>query len=126
MAAIDPEAGLAPELVGREQVVVLFDGPHDVEQWDVCSRHDELEVEYWRYGGEPEQDGSADEGGKPAPKAGERFVILSIQRGKKVMPMHAGLSLEVGDVAAVAVHREERESAEGILAAQGWAPERPA
>ena len=46
-------------------------------------------------------------GGEPAPKAGERFVILSIQRGKKVMPMHAGLSLEAGDVAAVAVHREE-------------------
>jgi hypothetical protein len=53
-------------------------------------------------------------------------VILSIRRGKKVMPMHAGLSLEAGDVAAVAIHREERESAERILAAQGWAPAEPA
>jgi hypothetical protein len=38
------------------------------------------------------------------------------------MPMHAGLSLEVGDVAAVAIHRDERESAEEILAAWGWTP----
>jgi NhaP-type Na+/H+ or K+/H+ antiporter len=122
VAAIDPEAGLAPELVERKEVVVLFDGPHDVERWDVRSRHDELEVDYWVYGGEPEQDASADEGGEPAPKAGERFVILSIQRGKKVTPMHTELSLEAGDVAAVAIHSEERESAEEILAAWGWAP----
>jgi len=126
VAASDPEAGLAPELVEHEKVVVLFDGPHDVERWDVRARHNELDVEYWVYGGEPEQSASADEGGEPAPQAGERFVILSIQRGKKVMPMHAGLSLEVGDVAAVAVHRDERESAEEILAAWGWAPGGPA
>lgn len=125
VAAINPEVGLAPELVERAQVVVLFDGPHDVERWDVRSRHDELEVDYWVYGGEPEQDASADEGGEPAPRAGERFVILSIQRGKKVMPMHAGLSLAAGDVAAVAVHRDERKSAEEILTAWGWAPGEP-
>jgi len=126
VAADDPEAGLAPELVEREQVVVLFEGPHDVERWDVRARHDELEVDYWVYGGEPDRDASADEGGEPAPQAGERFVILSIQRGKKVMPMHTGLSLEAGDVAAVVVHREKRKSAEEILAAWGWIPREPA
>jgi len=125
VAAINPEAGLAPELVEREQIVVLFDGAHDVERWDVRSRHNELEVDYWVYGGEPEQDASADESGEPAPKAGERFVILSIQRGKKVMPMHAGLTLAAGDVAAVAIHRDERNSAEKILTAWGWAPGEP-
>jgi hypothetical protein len=125
VAAINPEAGLAPELVEREQVVVLFDGPHDVERWDVRSRHGELEVDYWVYGGEPEQDASTDEGREPAPKAGERFVILSIQRGKKVMPMHTGLSLQAGDVAAVAIYREERETAQEILAALGWTPGEP-
>ncbi len=53
-------------------------------------------------------------------------MILSIQRGKKVMPMHTGLSLEAGDVAAVAVCLEERESAKEILADWGWAPREPA
>jgi Trk K+ transport system NAD-binding subunit len=122
VAANDPEAGLAPELVEREQVVVLFDGPHDVERWDVRARHDELEVDYWVYGGEPERDASADEDAEPAPQAGERFVILSIRRGEKVMLMHTGLSLEAGDVAAVAVHREKRKSAEEVLTAWGWTP----
>jgi NhaP-type Na+/H+ or K+/H+ antiporter len=126
VAAINLEAGLAPELVEREEVFVLFDGPHDVERWDVRSRHNELEVDYWVYGGEPERDASADEGAEPAPKAGERFVILSIQRGKKVMPMHAGLSLEAGDVAAVAIHGEERDGAADILTAWGWVPGEPA
>jgi NhaP-type Na+/H+ or K+/H+ antiporter len=123
VAASNPDAGLAPELVEREEVVVLFDGPHDVEQWDVRSRHGELEVENWVFGGEPEPDESADEEAPAAPTAGERFVILSIQRGKKVTPMHAGRSLEAGDIAAVAIHRDERETAREILGAWGWAPQ---
>lgn len=126
VAALGPVAGLAQDLVEREQVVVLFDGPHDVERWDVRSRHGELEVEHWVYVGEPAQDARAYEGGEATPKAGEKLVILAIQRGKKIMPMHAGLSLEIGDVAAVAVHCEERESAEKTLAAWGWAPAEPA
>ncbi len=125
VAVINPEAGLAPELVEREQVVVLFDGAHDVERWDVRARHDELEVSYWKYGGVPEPDAGADEAAGAAPKAGERFAILSILRGKKVMPMHAGLSLQAGDIAAVAIHSEERDSAEEILTAWGWAPTEP-
>jgi NhaP-type Na+/H+ or K+/H+ antiporter len=126
VAAIDPQAGLAPELVERGQVAVLFEGPHDVERWDVRARHDELEIDYWVYGGKPERDVNSDEGGEPAPQAGERFVILSIRRGEKVMLMHTGLSLEAGDVAAVAIHREKRESAEEVLAAWGWVPGEPA
>jgi len=73
------------------------------------------------YRGPPDRDAGADAGGEPTPKADEQFVILSIQRGKKVMPMHAGLSLVTGDVAAVAVHPDDRESAERILAGLGWA-----
>jgi Kef-type K+ transport system membrane component KefB len=128
VAAINPEAGLAPELVEREQVVVLFDGPHDVERWDVRSRHGELDVEHWVYGGEPEVAAGADAGAdaeteaEPTPTNREQFVILTIQRGKKVMPMHASLSLVAGDVAAVAIHRDERETAAEILTTQGWTP----
>jgi len=125
VAAVDPGVGLAPALLERERVVVLFDGPHDVEQWDVRARHAGLEVEHWVYGGKPEPDANAEEAAAPIPKVDEQLVILSIQRGKKVMPMHAGLSLAVGDVAAVAIHRGERESAEKILAAWGWTPAEP-
>jgi NhaP-type Na+/H+ or K+/H+ antiporter/Trk K+ transport system NAD-binding subunit len=120
VAAINPEAGLAPELVERDEIVVLFDGPHDVERWDVRSRHDELDVEHWQYGGEPDSDTDDRSVKEPAPDAGERLVLLSIRRGDRVMPMHTRLKIEIGDVAAVAIHREEREVAERILAARGW------
>ena len=63
---------------------------------------------------------------RPLPKALEKFVILAIRRGEKVRPMYTGLSLEVDDVAAVAIHTEERESAAEVLTAWGWAPERAA
>jgi NhaP-type Na+/H+ or K+/H+ antiporter len=126
VAVIDPGAGLAPELVEREHAVVLFDGPHDVERWDVRARHDELEVESWVYAGEPERAAVEGEAVAAPPAAEEKFVILSIRRGNKIMPMHVGLSLQVGDVAAVAIHSEERDSAKETLAAWGWAPEAPA
>jgi Trk K+ transport system NAD-binding subunit len=122
VAAINPKTGLAPELVERDEIVVLFDGPHDVERWDVRSRHDELEVEYWQYAGEPVSDTDGPSGEEPAPEVGERLVVISIRRGDKVMPMHMRLKLEVGDIAAVAIHREEREAAERILVALGWTP----
>ena len=123
VAAINPETGLAPELVERNEIVVLFDGPHDVERWDVRSRHEELEVEHWQYGGEPAADTSDQNDEKSAPDVGEQLVILSIRRGDRVMPMHARLKLEVGDIAAVAIHREEREAAEQIMTALGWTPD---
>ncbi len=39
------------------------------------------------------------------------------------MLMHSGVKLEAGDVAAIAIHREEREAAEQVLTALGWTPE---
>jgi Trk K+ transport system NAD-binding subunit len=123
VAAINPETGLAPELVERDEIVVLFEGPHDVERWDVRSRHEELAVEYWQYGGKPGSATGDRSDEEPAPEVGERLVVLSIRRGDRVVPMHTGLKLEVGDVAAVAIHREEREAAERVLVALGWTPE---
>ena len=34
--------------------------------------------------------------------------------------MHAGLAFAAGDIAAVAIHKDEREVAERVLAAAGW------
>jgi Trk K+ transport system NAD-binding subunit len=119
VAAINPESGLAPELVEREEVMLLFDGPHDVERWDVRARHDELEVGHWVYSGEP-PDPAPEAGDESSPKARELLVILSIRRGGKIVPMHAGLAFAAGDIAAVAIHKDEREVAERVLAAAGW------
>ncbi len=119
VAASNPDVGLAPELVAREDVVVLFDGPHDVERWEVRARHNELEVTYWEFRG-PEQS-TFDQGGtSELASIKERLVVLTIRCGERVMPMHAGLKLKQGDVAAVAIHIGERELARSILEARGW------
>ena len=55
----------------------------------------------------------------------ERLVMLAIRRGERVMPMYAGLKLEVGDIAAVAIHSDERGAARSLLEARGWS-EQPA
>jgi NhaP-type Na+/H+ or K+/H+ antiporter/Trk K+ transport system NAD-binding subunit len=123
VAAIDPDAGLAPELVARDEIAVLFDGPHDVGYWDVRSRHEEFDVEHWQYGGEPASRTDDQGDAESAPEVGERLVMLSIRRGNRVVPMHTRLKLEIGDIAAVAIDRAERETAERILVAGGWTPE---
>ena len=113
-----PESGLAPELVETSDVAVLFEGPHDIERWDVRCRHGSVEIETWCYVGAPE----LAEGETPV-KVEERFVILSVGRGGKVQPMYAELKLLQGDVAAVAVHSVERDEAHETLRAIGWEPQ---
>ena len=113
-----PESGLAPELVETSDVAVLFEGPHDIERWDVRCRHGSAEIETWCYVGAPE----LAEGETPV-KVEERFVILSVGRGGKVQPMYAELKLLQGDVAAVAVHSVERDEAHETLRAMGWEPQ---
>jgi Trk K+ transport system NAD-binding subunit len=113
-----PESGLAPELTETPDVTVLFEGPHDVERWDVRCRHGSVEIQSWCYVGVPEP-----LEGEARPKVAERFVILTVSRGGKVQPMHAKLKLQKGDVAAVAVHSVEREEAHETLRAMGWEPQ---
>jgi len=113
-----PESGLAPELVETQDVAVLFEGPHDIERWDVRCRHGSVEIETWCYVGAPE----LAEGETPV-KVEERFVVLSVGRGGKVQPMYAELKLLQGDVAAVAVHSVERDEAHETLRAMGWKPQ---
>jgi NhaP-type Na+/H+ or K+/H+ antiporter len=122
IAVEELEAGLASDLVRSEEVRVLFDGPHDLERWDVRARHGDLEIERWKLEnaavwGEDEQEA--------APAASEALVLLSIQRGSRIFPMYAGLTLESGDVAAVAVYAAERSAAHQRLRQLGFAPVPP-
>ena len=124
VAVARPEAGLAPALVQSEEAVVLFDGPHDVERWDVRCRHGSVEVEQWVYQGAPEREEEGEEAAETPPKAGDPLVVLTVRRGGKTTPMHEGLGYKEGDIAAVAIHTIEREEAYAALREQGWEPHR--
>jgi len=120
VAVSRPESGLASQLVESEEAVVLFDGPHDAARWEVRERQKGVLVERWIYGGAP-ADGAAAEP-EELPGLGELCVILMLQRSGKALLMHQNLKLEGGDVAAVAVHADEREEARLALARRGWSP----
>lgn len=122
VAVMRLETGLAPELVKEEAVQVLFDGPHDVERWEVRERQGALQVEQWEFVG---LDREAEEEGVPGEEANgsiDPVVIVAIRRGERTVPMQVGLELRPGDVAHVALYEPERDAAYASLRARGWAP----
>ncbi|MGH0030557.1 MAG: cation:proton antiporter [Myxococcota bacterium] len=112
-----PSQGMAMELVEDEHAHMLFDGPHDAERWDVRARRGELLIEHWQFAGEPER-----EEGEARPSAGELFVMLAARRNSTIWPMHASRVWKEGDVAVVAVYRDEQEAAHKVLRAWGFVP----
>ena len=114
-----------PSLVKQPETDVLFDGPRDHERWDTRWRHDQVSVERFEYRPAPEVETESSEerndGAGPTPaRSLDRFVILTVARGKRVKPMHAGYSLREGDVSAVAIFTPERVDALAALTERGW------
>ncbi len=115
------EAGLAPQLVQDGEAQILFDGPHEVERWDVRSRHGQVGVEPWVFRGTAEA--ALEKNEKPRP--GDPFVMLTVRRGTRTSVMHGGFELRPGDVVSVAIQLEDRRQAEETLRAGGFEPEVP-
>lgn len=116
-----------PEHVAEHESRVLFEGPHDVDRWDVRVRHDDVEIEQLVFEPPPpppeagDEEGAAAEGtAKPSFPTGERFVILAVRRGERTFPMYMRFEPREGDRASVALYRPERESALEQLAGLGW------
>lgn len=118
--ALDGEK--TPEYVRRQGAEVLFDGPHEVERWDVRFRHKELAIESFTFLPQKDEKGNTTDGeGKSASsKSGERFVILCIRRGEWIAPMFLSYSPREGDVASIALYLPERAAALRLLDEWGW------
>jgi Trk K+ transport system NAD-binding subunit len=121
--------GGVPAHLAKIGADVLFDGPHDAERWDVRRRHNQIRVEYFLY--EPATPQTAtevptkEEGEAPSKKTSapqERYVILTVRRADKVVPMTSAFRLRKGDLAAVALFEPEQEAARRELTERGWKP----
>jgi Trk K+ transport system NAD-binding subunit len=117
IAVVRPDLGIAPDLLDKGDAHMLFDGPHEVERWDVRARHGDLAIELWEYAGEAAE--RAEEG---SANGSEPFVLVSVARGKRVRPIHRDLDLAKGDVVTVAVYTPQREDAERALRGRGFTP----
>ena len=118
-----------PSLVRQPHADVLFDGPHDHERWDSRWRHDQVAVERVVFRPVPAaptaqrpEGPEPPEPKPPGPRSQERYVILTVTRGKLTTPMHVGYKLREGDVASAAIFGPERAEALTALAEVGWRP----
>jgi NhaP-type Na+/H+ or K+/H+ antiporter len=120
IAVTNRAEGLAMELVARDEARVLFDGPHDVERWDVRRRHGEVLIERWVFVGEPER-----EEDQSLPAANELLVMLALRRGNRVRPVHERHEWKPDDIAFVALYSNEADDARRVLHAWGFVPGEP-
>ena len=112
------DLGLAPELAAGQNVRMLFDGPHEVERWDVRDRHEEIAVEHWCFSGSEEASAEAES----IRSDSDLLVLLCVVRGGRANVMHPDFELKSGDELAVAIHRPEREQAHAALRSRGFEP----
>ena len=78
VATSESSVGLVSEQGERSAAKVVFEGPHDVERWDVRGRRGDLAVEKFVYTAiEPEE---TEESTTSSGGLDERFVMLAVER----------------------------------------------
>ena len=113
--------GMTPSLVEKQGSHMAFDGPKDVERWNVRFRHGIAHIERFHFVGAPES-AEESEAGTLGRREGDPYVILAVERAGAWQVMHAALAPRTGDVAAVAIHEPEATEAHTRLGRAGWSP----
>lgn len=112
--ALEPRSrGVPAETLARLGIRALFGGPRDVGRWNVRFRHGQAEVRRFRCevpSAEP----------APDPSPADPFLVLTVERAGRVLPMHRELEPKAGDEAQVALHIERSDEALAALAKLGW------
>jgi NhaP-type Na+/H+ or K+/H+ antiporter len=110
--------GLTEDHMERREARVLFDGPKDVERWNVRFRHGQARIEPFVY-----EARSADaQASAAAPGGDSAFVMLAVRRKRDLRICTAEDEPKPGDVAYVAIYSADSEAALAALAARGWMP----
>ena len=120
VATSETGVGLLTEQVGSGAAKIAFEGPHDVERWDVRGRRGDVVVERFVHAPASEE-GEAEEATSSGGMS-ERFVMLAVEREGAMLVMDAKWSFREGDLLSVALHTPERDDALRELADQGWFP----
>jgi Trk K+ transport system NAD-binding subunit len=109
---------VTPRILEKQESHRLFDGPKDVERWNVRLRHGSARVETLHFTGIPEEEGAGENGRTSTQR--DDHLVLAVRRGAGWSPMHAGFEAREGDHAAVVVHSAEEASAYQALQRLGW------
>ncbi len=129
MAVDSLDGQAAPAHVRQADAEVLFEGPHDIERWNVRFRQGVVEILEFIFTEPPNHsvtvDGKLVESKRIAEQFGELCIFLTIRTGKRTLPMRMGYVPKKGDQASVAVHTHENMKACDQLRQQGWIPKPP-
>jgi Trk K+ transport system NAD-binding subunit len=110
--------GLPRELLDRHGIHVVFDGPRDLERWNVRFRHGLASIGRFRFGEETSEE-------VPVRVNADPYLILAIERDERIEPMRQDFEPKKGDFATIAVLDEREDEALSALAAVGWTPHEP-
>jgi NhaP-type Na+/H+ or K+/H+ antiporter len=108
--------GLPREMLDRHGIHVAFDGPRDLERWNVRFRHGLASLGRFRF----EEDAVTEEA--PPRVRADPYLILTIERDERIEPMRQDFEPKEGDFATIAVHEEHEAEALSALASIGWTP----
>ena len=114
------DGGRDPEHVARHQADVLFDGPHNQERWDVRWRQGEVTIAPFEFRAPTKVLAEPVDTPAPADRRSDTYVILTLQRSRRVAPMARSVTLRSGDRAAIALYSRATEQAIAELASLGW------
>ena len=114
--------GRPPEHVARHRADVLFDGPHDQERWDVRWRQEEVVIDAFEFHAATKAAAEPPDTPAAVDRRSDTYVILTIQRNRRVAPMARSITLRSGDRAAIALYSRAKEQALAELASLGWHP----
>lgn len=120
VAASEVGVGLLSEQVESGEANLVFEGPHDVERWDVRGRRGDVGIEHFVHVPVERKDDEVEVTGSGG--LDERYVILVVQRDDTTVVMDAKWIFREGDRIAVAIHVPEREEAIRALTSRGWQP----
>ncbi|MBK9307827.1 MAG: cation:proton antiporter [Nitrospira sp.] len=126
MAVDSLDGQSSPTHVRQADADILFEGPHDIERWNVRFRQRAVEMLEVIFTEPPKPSTAADD--KPVePKRvaspfNELCIFLAIHNGNRTALMRMGYVPKKGDRASVAVHRYDSENAREQLRQQGWTP----
>lgn len=126
VATSEVGGGLVSEQIGSGEAKIAFEGPHDVDRWDVRGRRGDVDVEYFEFHPpEPKEEAAGESTGSGSTNSGgmsERFVMLTVERDGRTLVMDGRWKAKAGDLVAVAIHVPEHEEAIHELELQGWLP----
>ncbi|MDH3684724.1 MAG: cation:proton antiporter [Myxococcales bacterium] len=115
------KSAVTGRILEKQESRVLFDGPKDVERWNVRFRHEQAHAVELQFRGVPEP---AEDPPSQSSKSNETdsHLLLAVCRDEEWAPYHQQFEARAGDRALAAVHSSEQERALAALFELGWEP----